>query len=104
MELIFDNLELEDAATYYNHVVYRLPPDINLEECTHLLESYDGGEQLDEISIGFIEPQQRKNAVTKLHFVRKKYIHYDSFILDDDMARGVIINHETKFTDTNPMT
>ena len=103
VDILFKNLSYEEEATYYNHCVYRLPKDFDLESCTHILQSYDGGEELDEISIGIVA----KNAVGKLRYIRKKYVHYDSFIYTTDCPEsiaGVTFNAETKLTDMNSLT
>lgn len=100
-KILFDLLQYEEDATYYNHCVYRLPEEFDLEECTHILVKYDGGEELEEVSIGVIGA----DANAKLRYIRKKHIHHDAYIYQEyGMIKGIVFDAETKLVDTNPLT
>ena len=82
MKIKFDNLVCEEDATCYNHVVYKIPESIQIDGCTHMLESYYGDETLDEVSIGTLIPNSNNRSSVSLEFIRRYYIKFESLLWD----------------------
>ena len=104
MKIKFDNLVCEEDATYYSNVVYKIPESIQVDGCTHILESYYGDDTLDEVSIGALVPNSNNRSTVPLEFIRRYYINFESLLWDSGghVVIGIDWRGEDSLSETNP--
>ena len=106
MNIIFDELICEESATCYNHVVYQIPESIQIDGCTHILESYYGDETLNIVCVGTLVPNNNPRSVLSMLLVPRYYININSLLWDDGgyTVTGINFNGNNSLSETNPYT